>query len=293
MTQILDGKATSLAIEAELTAAVNARLARGLKRPHLAAVLVGDNPASRAYVGHKVKACARVGFESTLVEKPSDISQEDLMNVVAELNEDSSIDGFIVQLPLPDHIDEEAVLEAVSPEKDVDGFHPVNAGKMSLDLPCFLPATPMGMISLLERAGIDTQGKHAVILGRSSIVGTPMALLLRRNGAPGNCTVTVCHSRTKDLAEHTRRADILVAAIGRAHFVTEDMVKEGAVVLDVGINRIPDASKKSGHRLTGDVDFDAVAPKCSWITPVPGGVGPMTIASLMQNTLQACQNRDA
>jgi len=293
MTQILDGKATSLAIEAELTAAVNARLARGLKRPHLAAVLVGDNPASRAYVGHKVKACARVGFESTLVEKPADISQEDLMNVVAELNEDSSIDGFIVQLPLPDHIDDQAVLEAVSPEKDVDGFHPVNAGKMSLDLPCFLPATPMGMISLLERAGIDTQGKHAVILGRSSIVGTPMALLLRRNGAPGNCTVTVCHSRTKDLAEHTRRADILVAAIGRAHFVTADMVKEGAVVLDVGINRIPDASKKSGHRLTGDVDFDAVAPKCSWITPVPGGVGPMTIASLMQNTLQACQNRDA
>lgn len=293
MTQILDGKATSLAIEAELTEAVNARLARGLKRPHLAAVLVGDNPASRAYVGHKVKACARVGFESTLVEKPADISQEDLMNVVAELNEDSSIDGFIVQLPLPDHIDDQAVLEAVSPEKDVDGFHPVNAGKMSLDLPCFLPATPMGMISLLERAGIDTQGKHAVILGRSSIVGTPMALLLRRNGAPGNCTVTVCHSRTKDLAEHTRRADILVAAIGRAHFVTEDMVKEGAVVLDVGINRIPDASRKSGHRLTGDVDFDAVAPKCSWITPVPGGVGPMTIASLMQNTLQACQNRDA
>jgi len=293
MTQILDGKATSLAIEAELTEAVNARLARGLKRPHLAAVLVGDNPASRAYVGHKVKACALVGFESTLVEKPSDISQEDLMNVVAELNEDSSIDGFIVQLPLPDHIDDQAVLEAVSPEKDVDGFHPVNAGKMSLDLPSFLPATPMGMISLLERAGIDTQGKHAVILGRSSIVGTPMALLLRRNRAPGNCTVTVCHSRTKDLAEHTRRADILVAAIGRAHFVTADMVKEGAVVLDVGINRIPDASKKSGHRLTGDVDFDAVAPKCSWITPVPGGVGPMTIASLMQNTLQACQNRDA
>lgn len=293
MTQILDGKATSLAIEAELTEAVNARLARGLKRPHLAAVLVGDNPASRAYVGHKVKACARVGFESTLVEKPADISQEDLMNVVAQLNEDSSIDGFIVQLPLPDHIDDQAVLEAVSPEKDVDGFHPVNAGKMSLDLPCFLPATPMGMISLLERAGIDTQGKHAVILGRSSIVGTPMALLLRRNGAPGNCTVTVCHSRTKDLAEHTRRADILVAAIGRAHFVTADMVKEGAVVLDVGINRIPDASKKSGHRLTGDVDFDAVSPKCSWITPVPGGVGPMTIASLMQNTLQACQNRDA
>jgi methylenetetrahydrofolate dehydrogenase (NADP+) / methenyltetrahydrofolate cyclohydrolase len=293
MTQILDGKATSLAIEQELTEAVQARVERGLKRPHLAAILVGENPASRAYVGHKVKACARVGFESTLVEKPADITQEALLQLVGELNGDPSIDGFIVQLPLPDHIDDQAVLEAVSPDKDVDGFHPVNAGKMSLDLPCFLPATPMGMISMLERAGIDTQGKHAVILGRSSIVGTPMALLLRRNGAPGNCTVTVCHSRTKDLAEHTRRADILVAAIGQAHFVTADMVKEGAVVLDVGINRIPDASKKSGHRLTGDVDFDDVAPKCSWITPVPGGVGPMTIASLMQNTLQACENRDA
>ncbi len=292
MTKILDGKATSLAIEAELTEAVNARLAAGRKRPHLAAVLVGDNPASRAYVGHKVKACARVGFESTLVEKPADISQDDLLAVVEELNHNPDVDGFIVQLPLPDHIDDQAVLEAVNPAKDVDGFHPVNAGKMSLDLPCFLPATPMGIMSLLDRAGIDTQGKHAVILGRSSIVGTPMALLLRRNGAPGNCTVTVCHSRTQDLAEHTRRADILVAAIGRAHFVTADMVKEGAVVIDVGINRIPDATKKSGSRLTGDVDFDQVAPKCSWITPVPGGVGPMTIASLMQNTLQACANKD-
>ena len=292
MTKILDGKATSLAIEAELTEAVNARLAAGRKRPHLAAVLVGDNPASRAYVGHKVKACARVGFESTLVEKPADISQDDLLAVVEELNHNPDVDGFIVQLPLPDHIDDQAVLEAVNPAKDVDGFHPVNAGKMSLDLPCFLPATPMGIMSLLDRAGIDTQGKHAVILGRSSIVGTPMALLLRRNGAPGNCTVTVCHSRTQDLAEHTRRADILVAAIGRAHFVTADMVKDGAVVVDVGINRIPDATKKSGSRLTGDVDFDQVAPKCSWITPVPGGVGPMTIASLMQNTLQACANKD-
>ena len=293
MTQILDGKATSLAIEAELTQAVDERRAKGLKRPHLAAVLVGDNPASRAYVGHKVKACARVGFESTLVERPASITQEELLNVVHDLNANTEVDGFIVQLPLPDHIDDQAVLEAVDPAKDVDGFHPVNAGKMSLDLPCFLPATPMGIMSLLDRAGIDTQGKHAVILGRSSIVGTPMALLLRRNGAPGNCTVTVCHSRTQDLAAPTRRADILVAAIGRAHFVTADMVKDGAVVIDVGINRIPDASKKSGSRLTGDVDYDAVAPKCSWITPVPGGVGPMTIASLMQNTLQACANRGA
>ena len=292
MTSILDGKATSLAIEAELTDAVTSRLASGKKRPHLAAVLVGDNPASRAYVGHKVKACARVGFESTLVQRPVDISQEELMQVVHELNLDPEVDGFIVQLPLPDHINDQEVLEAVLPSKDVDGFHPVNAGKMALDLPCFLPATPMGIMSLLERANIDTQGKHAVILGRSSIVGTPMALLLRRNGVPGNCTVTVCHSRTQDLADHTRRADILVAAIGRAHFVTEDMVKPGAVVIDVGINRIPDATKKSGHRLTGDVDFDSVKSKCSWITPVPGGVGPMTIASLMQNTLTACAQKD-
>ena len=292
MTHILDGKATSLAIEAELTDAVTSRLASGKKCPHLAAVLVGDNPASRAYVGHKVKACARVGFKSTLVERPLDISQEELLQVVHELNLDPEVDGFIVQLPLPDHINDQEVLEAVLPSKDVDGFHPVNAGKMALDLPCFLPATPMGIMSLLKRANIDTQGKHAVILGRSSIVGTPMALLLRRNGVPGNCTVTVCHSRTKDLADHTRRADILVAAIGRAHFVTEDMVKPGAVVIDVGINRIPDATKKSGHRLTGDVDFDSVKSKCSWITPVPGGVGPMTIASLMQNTLTACAQKD-
>ena len=292
MANLLDGKATSMAIEAELTEAVNARLEKGLKRPHLAAVLVGDNPASRAYVGHKVKACARVGFDSTLIEKPTDITQEELLGVVHTLNQDEAVDGFIVQLPLPDHIDYQAILEAVSPTKDVDGFHPVNAGKMALDLPCFLPATPMGIMSLLERAGIDTQGKHAVILGRSSIVGTPMALLLRRNGAPGNCTVTICHSRTRELQEHTRRADILIAAIGRAHFVTSDMVKDGAVVIDVGINRIPDESKKSGSRLTGDVDFEGVAPKASWITPVPRGVGPMTIASLMQNTLQACTNRE-
>lgn len=293
MTKILDGKTTSLQVERELTEAVQLRLAQGLKRPHLAAVLVGDNPASRAYVGHKVKACARVGFESTLVEKPSTISQAELLEVVHELNNRHDVDGFIVQLPLPDHIDDQTVLEAVSPSKDVDGFHPVNAGKMALDLPCFLPATPKGILTLLDRSGIETQGKHAVILGRSSIVGTPMALLLRRNGYPGNCTVTVCHSRTQNLKEHTLQADILVAAIGRPHFVTSDMVQEGAVVVDVGINRIQDPSKKSGHRLTGDVDFEDVAPKCSWITPVPGGVGPMTIVSLMQNTLQACASKDA
>ena len=284
MTKILDGKATSLAIEAELTEAVNARLAAGRKRPHLAAVLVGDNPASRAYVGHKVKACARVGFESALVEKPADISQDDLLAVVEELNHNPDVDGFIVQLPLPDHIDDQAVLEAVNPAKDVDGFHPVNAGKMSLDLPCFLPATPMGIMSLLDRAGIDTQG-HAFWGAVPSLV-RPWRSCCAATALRG-VTVTVCHSRTQHLAEHTQRADILVAAVGRAHFVTADMVKEGAVVIDVGINRIPDATKND--LTTGDVDFDQVAPKCS-DTPVPGGVGPMTIASLMQ-TLGLRQQR--
>ncbi|MDA0729465.1 MAG: bifunctional methylenetetrahydrofolate dehydrogenase/methenyltetrahydrofolate cyclohydrolase FolD [Bacteroidetes bacterium] len=289
MTQILDGKHWSSVIESELAHAVESRKARGLKAPHLAAVLVGNNPASRAYVGHKVKACARVGFQSTLVERPEQITQEELLGIVNDLNTNPEVDGFIVQLPLPDHIDAAKVLEAVNPAKDVDGFHPVNAGKMALGLPCHWPATPMGIMTLLERSGIETSGKHAVILGRSDIVGTPMTLLLRRNGYPGNCTVTMCHSRTRDLHDHTRRADLLIAAIGKPHFVTADMVKPGVVIIDVGINRIADPSKASGHRLTGDVDFDQVAPKCSWITPVPGGVGPMTIASLMQNTLQACE----
>jgi len=293
MTQILDGKAISLAIEQELKELVTQRLQTGQKRPHLAAILVGDNPASRAYVGHKVKACGRVGFESSLLELPSSISQAELMDAVHTLNNDPDVDGFIVQLPLPDHIDDQSILEAVSPDKDVDGFHPVHAGNMSLGLPSFVPATPKGIMSMLERSGIETEGKHAVILGRSSIVGTPMSLLLSRNASPGNCTVTVCHSRTQNLAHHTRQADILVAAIGRAHFVTAEMVKEGAVVIDVGINRIADETKASGHRLTGDVDFEAVAPRCSWITPVPGGVGPMTIASLMENTLEACAKKDA
>lgn len=293
MPNLLDGKACSKAIEHELTDAVNARVSRGLKRPHLAAILVGENPASRAYVGHKVKACARVGFESTLLERPETLTQAELLADVARLNADPSVDGFIVQLPLPGHIDAQAVLQAVLPGKDVDGFHPENAGKMALGLPCHLPATPKGILSLLERNGIETSGKHAVILGRSDIVGTPMALLLRRNDSPGNCTVTVCHSRTKDLGVHTLQADILVAAIGKPHFVTADMVKDGAVVIDVGINRIDDPSKPSGSRLTGDVDFENVAPKCAWITPVPGGVGPMTIASLMQNTLSACEAQDA
>jgi methylenetetrahydrofolate dehydrogenase (NADP+)/methenyltetrahydrofolate cyclohydrolase len=285
--QIIDGKATSLVIQQEIKELVEQRIAQGQKRPHLAAIIVGDNPASRAYVGHKIKACERVGFQSTLVECSDNIQESELLAEVEALNQDDAIDGFIVQLPLPDHIDEQKVLEAVTPTKDVDGFHPVNAGKLSLGLPGFQPATPAGIIELLKRYGIETSGKHAVIIGRSAIVGTPMTLLLSRNAQPGNCTVTMCHSRTQNLAEITRNADILVAAIGRAHFVTKDMVKPGAIVIDVGINRIPDTSKKSGARLTGDVDYDAVAEVAGHITPVPGGVGPMTIAMLLRNTLDA------
>ena len=286
--QIINGKATSIAIQDELKAIVSKRLDNGLKPPHLAAIIVGDNPASRAYVGHKIKACQYVGFESTLVELPESIDQEVLKKEVEKLNENPEIDGFIVQLPLPKHIDSQKILECVSPEKDVDGFHPINAGKLSLGLPGFAPATPAGIMELLKRYEIETEGKHAVILGRSAIVGTPMTLLLSRNANPGNCTVTMCHSRTKNLAELTRSADILIAAIGKPHFVTANMVKPGAVIIDVGINRIPDASKKSGSRLTGDVAMHEFSD--DWqghITPVPGGVGPMTIAMLLQNTLNA------
>lgn len=285
--QIIDGKATSLAIQDEIKDAVAERVASGGKKPHLAAIIVGDNPASRAYVGHKIKACERVGFESTLVELSENIQEEQLLQEVDALNANPSINGFIVQLPLPDHIDSQRVLEAVHPDKDVDGFHPINAGKLSLGLPGFQPATPAGIIELLKRYGIETSGKHAVVIGRSAIVGTPMTLLLSRNANPGNCTVTMCHSRTQDLKAITRSADILVAAIGRPHFVTADMVKPGAVVIDVGINRIPDATKKSGTRLTGDVDYDALSDMDGHITPVPGGVGPMTIAMLLKNTLDA------
>lgn len=288
---LLDGKATSLSIQNELAERVKARLAAGLPRPHLAAILVGDHPASRAYVGHKVKACERVGFGSTLVELPADISENALLEEVQRLNEQPEIDGFIVQLPLPDHIDEQRVIEAVSPSKDVDGFHPESVGRMTLGLPTFLPATPAGVLELLKRHGIETSGKHVVVIGRSAIVGTPLSILLSRNSEPGNATVTLCHSRTQDLPGIARQADILVAAIGKAHFVQADWVKEGAVVVDVGINHIPDATKKSGRRMVGDVDFEAVAPKCAAITPVPGGVGPMTIAALLQNTLRAAELR--
>lgn len=286
--QLINGKDTSIAIQDELKIEVNERIAEGHKRPHLAAIIVGDNPASRAYVGHKIKACEYVGFESTLVELPQTTDNIKLKEEVAKLNENDSIDGFIVQLPLPDHIDAQAILECVDPSKDVDGFHPVNAGKLSLGLPCFTPATPSGIVELLKRYRIDTEGKHAVILGRSAIVGTPMTLLLSRNSNPGNCTVTMCHSRTQNLAEITRSADILIAAIGKTHFVTPDMIKPGAVVIDVGINRIADDSRKSGSRLTGDVAMHLLG--TDWnghITPVPGGVGPMTIAMLLKNTLQA------
>lgn len=285
--KIIDGKATSLAIQNEIREIVQQRLVSGFNPPHLAAIIVGNNPASRAYVGHKIKACEYVGFESTLVELPETISQSELLVEVQKLNENDRIHGFIVQLPLPNHIDADVILQAVLPEKDVDGFHPVNAGKLALGLPCFHPATPAGVMELLKRHQIETSGKHAVILGRSSIVGTPMALLLSRHGDPGNCTVTICHSKTKDLSQITRTADILVAAIGRAHFVTSDMIKPGAVVIDVGINRIDDPSKKSGSRLTGDVDADELKDMDGWMTPVPGGVGPMTIAMLLKNTVQA------
>ena len=286
--KLLDGKMLSLELQTEIAAEVKEHVANGGRKPHLAAILIGDDPASKAYVGHKVKACAKAGFESSLIERKENISQADLLEIVRALNEDDSVDGFIVQLPLPSHIDNQAVIEAVKPSKDVDGFHPENVGRMALGLPTFLPATPGGIMTLLERNGVKTTGMHAVVIGRSDIVGNPMTSLLSRNAEPGNCTVTQCHSRTVDLKSHTLKADLIIAAVGRPHFVTADMVKEGAVVVDVGINSIEDSSRKSGRRLTGDVDFENVSEKCSMITPVPGGVGPMTIATLLQNTLRAC-----
>lgn len=285
--QLLDGKITSDQIKEELKTKVVAIKATGGKIPHLAAVLVGDSGAAVTYVNAKVKACELVGFTSTLVKLPETISEADLLAKVAELNADQDIDGYIVQLPLPKHIDEQKVTEAISPDKDVDGFHPTSLGRMVLNLPTYLPATPYGIMQLLERNGIDTAGKHCVVMGRSHIVGSPMSILMARNTNPGNATVTMVHSRTKNLKELTLQADILIVAIGKPEFVTADMVKEGAVVVDVGIHRIDDATKKSGFRLLGDVKFDEVAPKTSYISPVPGGVGPMTIASLLMNTLQA------
>ena len=288
-TAILDGKALSGKIKVEIAAEVSEWVQKGHRKPHLAAVLVGNDGASRTYVDHKVRSCEQVGFDSTLIERPSDITQADLLAIVDELNRDDGIDGFIVQLPLPSHIDDQAIIEAVDPLKDVDGFHPSNMGNLALGLPGFVPATPAGIMAMLDRYNIDTEGKHAVVIGRSSIVGTPMSLLLSRSGSPGNCTVTLCHSGTQGLADHCRQADILVAAVGIPGMVKADMVKEGAVVIDVGITRVEDATAKRGFRLKGDVDYTDVAPKCSWITPVPGGVGPMTIVSLLRNTLVAAQ----
>lgn len=257
--------------------------------PHLAAVLVGDDPASQTYVASKVKACEEVGFRSSLIRRSVETTEEELLQLVEKLNNDPEVDGFIVQLPLPKHLNEERITLAIAPGKDVDGFHPQNLGRMMLGLPGYLPATPSGIMELLKFYEIPTEGKHCVVVGRSNIVGTPMSILMSRNADPGNCTVTIAHSRTKDLASITRQADILIVAIGKANFITADMVKDGAVVVDVGIHRMPDATRKSGFRLCGDVDFDQVAPKSSWITPVPGGVGPMTVTSLMLNTLKGAQ----
>ena len=287
--QMIDGKATAAEIKKEIAAEVSRMVAEGRRRPHLAAILVGNDGGSEAYVASKVRACEECGFQSTLLRFDTDVTEDELLAAVRRLNEDSSVDGFIVQLPLPKHIDEIKVTEAISPEKDVDGFHPVNVGRMSIGIPSFLPATPAGIMELLRRYDIDTSGKHCVIIGRSNIVGKPMAALMMQKSAPGNCTVTVVHSATRDLAGHTRRADILIAAMGKPGFVKADMVKDDAVVIDVGTTRVPDASRKSGYRLCGDVDFENVAPKCAWITPVPGGVGPMTIVSLLQNTLLAAK----
>ena len=286
---IVSGKEVSNKIKDEIAVEVEKLKAKGVKTPHLAAVLVGEDGASRTYVNAKVKACEKVGFDSTLVKLDATISEADLLKEVQKLNDNPEIDGYIVQLPLPKHIDEQKVTEAIAPAKDVDGFHPVSLGKMLLDLPSFLPATPYGITEMLKHYNIPTEGKHCVVIGRSHIVGSPMSVLMARNSYPGNCTVTITHSRTQNLKAITNQADILIVAIGKPEFVTADMVKEGATVIDVGIHRLEDASKKSGFKLMGDVKFDEVAPKCAFISPVPGGVGPMTIASLLKNTLLAVQ----
>lgn len=285
--QIIDGKQTAQTIKEEIAAEVAKMVANGQRPPHLAAILVGHDGGSETYVANKVKACEVCGFKSTLLRFEDTITEEELLTEIDKLNKDIEVDGFIVQLPLPKHIDEQKITEAIDYRKDVDGFHPVNVGRMSIGLPCFKSATPSGIMDLLDRYDIDTKGKHAVVLGRSNIVGKPVATLLMQKAKPGDCTVTVCHSSTKNIKEICLQADIIIAALGRPGFVTTDMVKDGAVIIDVGTTRVADASRKSGFRLSGDVDFDNVAEKCSFITPVPGGVGPMTICSLMKNTLLA------
>ena len=284
---LIDGKAISEQIKQEIATEVAERVARGEKRPHLAAILVGHDGGSETYVANKVKACEACGFTSSLIRFESDVTEETLLTEIERLNQDADVDGFIVQLPLPRHINEQRIIEAIDYRKDVDGFHPINVGRLSIGLPCFVSATPNGILQLLKRYNIETAGKKCVILGRSNIVGKPMATLMMQKAYPGDATVTVCHSRSKELVKECQEADILIAAMGQPNFVTADMVKEGAAVIDVGTTRVPDATRKSGFKLTGDVKFDEVAPKCSYITPVPGGVGPMTIVSLMMNTLLA------
>ncbi|MEL6865189.1 MAG: bifunctional methylenetetrahydrofolate dehydrogenase/methenyltetrahydrofolate cyclohydrolase FolD [Bacteroidota bacterium] len=285
----IDGKQLAATIKEEIAADVETLKKDGHKVPHLVAVLIGEDPASQVYVRNKVRSCETAGFKSTLIRRAADISETELLSIVAELNADKDVDGFIVQLPLPDHITEEKITLAIDPKKDVDGFHPVNFGRMAQGLPAYLPATPFGILQMLDRYNIEVEGKECVVVGRSNIVGTPISILLSRKAHPGNATVVLCHSRTKNLADYTRRADILIVALGRPEFITGDMVKEGVVVIDVGINRVEDATAKRGYRLRGDVNYEEVAPKSSYITPVPGGVGPMTVTSLLMNTLKACR----
>ncbi len=287
--QLIDGKKISLELQENIAKEVEQMVKAGSKKPHLAAILVGNDGGSETYVAAKIKACERVGFNSTLIRLPETVSENDLLKAVHDLNNNTDIDGFIVQLPLPKHINEHNIIEAVKPSKDVDGFHPINVGRMVLNLPCYVSATPYGIVHLLSAYNIETSGKHCVVIGRSHIVGSPMSILMAKNTALGNCTVTLCHSKTKDLISHTQKADIIICALGIPEFLKANMVKEGAVVIDVGTTRVASPESKTGFKLKGDVKFDEVAPKCSYITPVPGGVGPMTIASLIQNTLLAAK----
>ena len=291
MTLILDGKKLSAEIQSEIKSEIELLKSHGKKIPHLAAVLVGNDGASLTYVNSKINLCKKVGMQSTLIQLDASATEEELLRIIHDLNKNKDIDGFIVQLPLPKHINENKIVEAIDPDKDVDGFHPVNLGRMQLGLPCFVSATPAGIITLLERYQIETEGKHCVVIGRSNIVGTPISILLSRNSNPGNCTVTICHSRTKNLKEICLQADILIAALGRPEFITAEMVKEGAVVIDVGISRI-DSNNEKGYLIKGDVNFEEVAPKCIAISPVPGGVGLMTVISLLMNTMKAAKKNN-